>query len=146
MDTVFTLIQRSVDIADKLNLETVVIVRDQAIFSNAQLIRWRNPHFIKRLVIRLGAFCTTMSLLGCLGKHFRDAGLQDILIESEVFAIGSVNGVFTGRHYNRAVRAHKLVAEAMQHMCLNIYLDSILEKAERVKDLMTSLLQSFPEP
>ena len=82
-----------------------------------------------------------------MGKHFRDVGLQDILIESEVVAVGSVNGVFTGRYYNRAVRAHKLVIEAMQHMFLTIYLDSIPEKkTEKVKDQKTSLLQSFQGP
>ena len=141
------LLQRSIDIADKLNSKTVVIVMDQAIYSKAQFMRWRNSHFMKRLVIQLGAFHTVMFFPGCLGKHFRDAELQDIIIKSEVVAVGSVNGVFTGRHYNRAVRAHKLVAEAMQHMFLTIYLDSIPEKkAERVKDLMTSLSQSFPGP
>ena len=69
--------------------------------TKAQIIRWSNAQFIKRLV-RLGAFHTAMSFLGCIGKRFRDAGLQDILIESEVVAIGSINGVISGKHYNRA--------------------------------------------
>ena len=86
---------------------------DQAIYSKSQLIRWRNAQFMKRLVVRICAFHTIMTFLGCLEKCFRDAGLQDILIESEIVAAESVNGVLTGNHYNTTVRAHKLVAEAM---------------------------------
>lgn len=47
-----------------------------------------------------------MSYLGILGKCFGDAGLQDILIESEVVALGSINGVINGHHYNHSMRAH----------------------------------------
>ena len=114
MDTILTILKRSVDIADKLKLGTIVLVIGQAIYAKAQIIRWRNPQYMERSVIRLGAFHTAMSFLGCLGKRFRDARLQHIMIESEIIATGSVNGVFAGKHYNQAVRVHKLVAEAMQ--------------------------------
>lgn len=145
MDTVLTILNRSVDIANKLQLETVVIVMDQAIYSKAQIIRWRNAHFMKRLVIRLGSFRTAMSFLGCLGKRFRDAGLQDILTESEVVGAGSVNGVFTGKHYNRAVRAYKLLAEAMHQMRLATYMNSIPEEeAALVRQLTATLSEAFP--
>jgi hypothetical protein len=38
------------------------------------------------------------------------------MIESEIVAPGSVTGVLSGKHYNRSVRAHKLIYEAMQMM------------------------------
>uniref|UniRef100_UPI00358DF722 uncharacterized protein n=1 Tax=Myxine glutinosa TaxID=7769 RepID=UPI00358DF722 len=147
MNTVLTILQRSVQIADKLQLEAVVIVVDQAIYCKAQLIRWKNAQFMKRLVIRLGAFHTAMSFLGCIGKRFRDGGLQDILVESEIVAVGSVNGVFSGKHYNRAVRAHKLMSDAMQQMLLDAYFESIPEhEAGRVKELLSNLAEAFPDP
>ena len=144
MDTILNILKQSVDIADKLKLGTIVLVMDQAIY--AQLIRWRNPQYMEKLVIRLGVFHTAISFLGCLGKRFRDAGLRDIVIESEIIATGSVNGVFTGKHYNREVRVHKLVAEAIQHMRLTAYLNTIPEvEAEKVKSIITALSQSFHE-
>ena len=45
MNAVLTILQKSVQIADKLDLETIVIVMDQAIYSKAQLIRWKNAQF-----------------------------------------------------------------------------------------------------
>ncbi len=53
---------------------------------------------------------------GIIGKRFRDAGLKDICIESGIVAEGSVNGVLDGKHYNRAVRVHKCIYEALMRL------------------------------
>jgi hypothetical protein len=50
--------------------------------------------------------------------------LQDILVESETVAQGSLNGVFSGKHYNRCIRAHKLVFEAMERLRFEAFLDT----------------------
>ena len=47
------------------------------------------------------------TLLAVIGKRFRDAGLEDIIIESEMIGIGSVNGTLLGKHYNRGMRLHE---------------------------------------
>lgn len=147
MSTVLTILQKSIQIADKLELEAIVIVMDQAIYSKAQLIRWKNAQFMKKLVIRLGAFHTAMSFLGCIGKRFGDAALQDVLIESEVVATGSMNGVISGKHYNRAVRSNKLMSGALHRMRLQAFLHSLTEEAaNKVKQVMADLQQSFPSP
>ena len=36
------------------------------------------------------------------------------MIESELVAIGSMNGVLTGKQYNRCIHAHKAMYEALQ--------------------------------
>ena len=38
------------------------------------------------------------------------------MIESELVASGSVNGVLSGKHYNRSIRAHKIIYEAMERL------------------------------
>ena len=50
---------------------------------------------------------------------------QDILIESELVAPGSVNGVLSGKHYNRSVRSHKVIFEALSRLLFQSYFDSI---------------------
>lgn len=57
-----------------------------------------------------------MAFLSCIGKHFGDAGLQDILIEADVIAAGFVGGVMTGHQYNRSIRSHKLIYEALHRL------------------------------
>ena len=104
---------KSVTIADRLQLDEITLVFDQAIYCKAQQLRWSNNEFKQRTVVRLGEFHTAMSFLKVIGKRFCDAGLQDIMVESGIVAVGSVNGVMSGHHYNGSCRAHKLVYEAL---------------------------------
>lgn len=68
LNTVYTILQRSISIANKLGLEKIVVVMDQAIYAKAQEIRWQNPVFMQRLVLRMGAFRTAMTFMACIGK------------------------------------------------------------------------------
>ena len=49
MDTVYTILTQSVAIADSLELDSLVLVMDQAIYSKAQQIRGQNDSFKERL-------------------------------------------------------------------------------------------------
>ncbi len=62
----------------------------------------------------MGAF--RVVLVSVVGNRFGSAGLQDVLIEANVLASGSVDAVLEGRHYNRGLRVHKLVSEALGRM------------------------------
>ena len=64
----------------------------------------------------LTPFPHVLNFMAVIGKRFKDAGLQEILVESKVVAQGSVAAVLEGRHYNRALRAHKLVWEALSRL------------------------------
>ena len=54
-----------------------------------------------------------MMYLGIIGKWFKDAGLHDILIQSQVLAEGSVEKSLAGKMYNHSVQSCKLVHEAL---------------------------------
>ena len=38
------------------------------------------------------------------------------MVESEIIAPGSVKGVLTGKHYNRSIRVHKIIYEALERL------------------------------
>ena len=145
MNTVVTIMSRSVHIANVIRVHSVVIVLDQAIYSKVQEIRWSSDEFKDRLVVRLGEFHTCMHFLGVIGKRFGSAGLFDILVESGVVAHGSVNAVLDGKHYNRAVRAHKVVFETVERLRFGAYLESLTEKHRtRIRRLMSGATDLFP--
>ena len=106
--TVYTLLQRSLLIADQLGQQNVIIVFDQAIYAKALEVIWQNQVTFQRLVVRMGSFYTICSFLAAIRKRFGDAGLGDVLTESEIVGSGSVAAVLGGRHYNRALRTHKV--------------------------------------
>ena len=123
-----------------------MLVFDQAIYAKAQQIRWKDDDLTRRIVIRLCEFHTCMSYLGILGKRFGDAGLQDMLIESEVVAPGSINGVMNGHHNNRRMRAHKLLYESLQRIRLLTFLDSLQsEERDGCMDVINDIKCAFQD-
>ena len=55
-------------------------------------------------------------MLSIIGKRFQDFGLRDLCVESGVVAEGSVSGIMDGRRYNRGVRFHKIMYEALMRI------------------------------
>ena len=61
----------------------------------------------------MGAFHISYNYLALIGKKYRDSGIEDLLIESGVYAAGSTSSLMKGKSFNRGIRAHKLLSEAM---------------------------------
>ncbi|XP_046842015.1 uncharacterized protein LOC124436135 [Xenia sp. Carnegie-2017] len=109
--TINEILKRSKNIAEKLDLQYAVLVFDEAVYSKVQHIRWKEPVYYDKLVVRLGEFHTVMSFLSAVSKLFEDGGLKDLLIESGVVSEGSVKSVLSGKNYNRSMSCHKILYE-----------------------------------
>lgn len=133
--TVKSILDNAMHMADKLEVENIFTVFDQAIYSKAQQIRWQNPEMEKRLIIRMGEFHTAMSFLGMISKRFAMSGLEDVLVESGVLAAGSTRGVLTGHMYNRSMRCHKLMFESLARLQFSDFLDNCdeSEKSQNIR-------------
>ena len=118
ISTIYTVMERCLTIKETLKLSCIICVFDQAIYAKAVEIRWKKMERYKDCILMLGTFHTIMMYLGIIGKRFKDAGLRDILIQSEVIAEGSVDRALTGKMYNRSVRSYKLVYEALMQMLI----------------------------
>ena len=82
--TIHTLLVRSIRMADQIGQHDVPVVFDQAIYAKAVEVICQRSEELSRVVKRLGAFHIACTLLAVIGKRFRDAGLKDIIIESEI--------------------------------------------------------------
>ena len=96
LTTVFEILNQSEEIRRKLCLNAIVVVMDQALFAKACEICWKEECFSK-IVLRMGVFHALCNMFSILGKRFGDGGLKDVLIESQIVAEGSVNGVLDGK-------------------------------------------------
>jgi hypothetical protein len=76
--TINTILTRSKEIADKLELKYAVLVFDEAVYAKVQQVRWREETFFNRFVVRLGEFHTIMTYLSAMSKIFEDGGLKVI--------------------------------------------------------------------
>ena len=111
----FEILKQSEEIRKKLDLSSIVVVMDQALYAKAAKIVRKQDQFSK-IVLRIGTFHTICDALAILGKRFGDSGLKDIFIESQIVAEGSISGFIDGKHYNRGVRAHKYLYEALMRL------------------------------
>lgn len=89
---------------------------DQALYAKATEIAWANKEMFSGIVLMMGNFHTMCNFMSSIGKMFGDAGLRDLAVESGVIAEGSINKVLDGKQYNRAVRLHKLMFEALMRV------------------------------
>ena len=149
--TILTILCRTIEIADELKLTKIVAVFDLAIYAKVQQLRWADPSrvYIERVIPRLGEFHTIMSFLSILGKRFGSGGLSDIWVQSEVVAVGSLNAALQGKHYNRAIRGHKVVYEALCRLLLEDFITSLSESDQTnlltlADELSTSYRENNP--
>ena len=111
--TVYTAMKNVQAMMDVLHQKHSVITFDLAIYMKAKEIQWRRPEEFKNTVIRMGGFHIALNFLSVIGKIFQDSGIEDLLIESGVYGCHTASMLLKGKSYNRGVRAHKLVLEAL---------------------------------
>ncbi len=71
---------------------------------------------LKDIVLRLGAFHTEMSYLGCIGHLMAASGLQEL--RQLIYAPNAVMHVRTGKAISRAVWAHPIVDAVLSALVL----------------------------
>jgi hypothetical protein len=98
-----------------------IVTFDLAVAKKAYAQVWHHSLRYQDVIVRLGVFHTICSYLGALGKLLRGSGFADIVIESGVCASGSIERVLTGKHYNRAMRVHKLTLEALERLLFDAF-------------------------
>ena len=109
----FQVMLRALKISSSLNLKSIVCVFDQAIYSKAIKLRWKEQEKFSSCVLMMGMFHMLMMYMHILSKRFSDAGVRDVLIQSSVIAERSVDKASCGKMYNRGVRMYKLMYEAI---------------------------------
>ena len=64
-----------------------MVVFDQAVYAKVQEILWKREAALSNVVVHLGEFHTSMVCMAIIGKRFGDAGLRDVLQESDIVLV-----------------------------------------------------------
>ena len=92
-----------------------------------------------------------MNFMGDIGKIMEESGFEDISVEAYIYGPTIVSHVMRGRAYNRGVRVHKLMNEAMNRLKLeafNSWLDEdilSLDQQQNIADKATKCVQLFED-
>ena len=152
LTTVAEILNQSELVRKALQLEEIVVVLDQALYTKAAEIIWKHTDKYSRIILRLGTFHIVCNLLAILGARFQDAGRRHMCIQTNLTAEGSLANVFSGKMYNRAVYVHKSVYEAFMILAWEAFIpwveknkpeekNNIASVSEEVSDLVEHLCQ-----
>ena len=87
----YTVLKRLQYFADIIGLDDVYCVFDQACYAKACQVIGASPQQFLNVGCWLGAFHTIYVLMLAIFKRFGEAGLIDIVTESNIVAAGSLN-------------------------------------------------------
>ena len=121
MATVYTTMQKCVDMSKELGQSHSIQTFDQQLYAISQQVKWSMPDVFSSHVVRLGGFHTLCCYLASVGKLWADGGLRDLLVDSGVYASGTVDQMLLGKQFNRAVRGLSLAYEALMSVFLGAF-------------------------
>ena len=76
-------------------------------------IQLKEPKKFSSFFLVMGTFHILRTSLGIIGVWFKDVRMRDLHIQSEIAADGLIDLVLKVKQYNRAIRAHKILVEAL---------------------------------
>ena len=97
----------------KLNQDTMAIVSDEGVYHIVVNIVMNEPGTFDYLFPMLGMFHFAKVLLRCAGRYLCGSGMDDALIESEVFGPKTLSTVLSGGHYVQSFKGMLIVSEVL---------------------------------
>ena len=117
--------QRALTIIESLHLVSILCVFDQAIYSKACEIKWKEPLKFRNYLLMMGIFHLLRNYMGVLKKRFYEAGMKDFFLQSATIAEGSIERALNGKSYNRGVRQCKIFYEASVRLMVTDVLQGV---------------------
>ena len=95
----------------------------------------------------MGMFHWTKILLKCASRYLRGSGLEDALIEEEVFGKLTLNGVLEGTHYVRSFHGIMMISDLISSLsweaCWSWLGDTDTPELKETLDTARCVQQSF---
>ena len=93
----------SEETSHKVGQKDIITTFDLGVCMRAFPLMWNGPEQYKYHIVMLGSFHVICAFLKALGKKMCGSGIADIFIEAGLITSGCINGVMSGKYYNRAI-------------------------------------------
>ena len=108
--------------AEKNNMPYVNLTLDAGAYVNAYRVLTNYPEKFAKIVLHLGDFHFMKESFTILGTLVKGSRFEDIVFQAGVCSTSSLNGVLSGCHYNRCWTVHSVIGEALERLCLELFL------------------------
>ena len=99
-NTVYTVMKQVQVMMAPLGQKDCVITFDLAIYVKGKEIQRGREEEFKDTVIRMGGFHIAQNYLSLIGKCFEESGLEDLLIETNIYGSSAVSSLLKRKSYN----------------------------------------------
>ena len=140
--TIYTSLLQAKETAAELGFENTVVFFDMGLLTRALEIVWARPDELKGVIPLAGGMHLLMSYIASIGYLFGDAGLKQLLHESDVFAAGTVNNMLSGKDFDRAIYGLHLIDEAFHGLLIKQFQQWCQEKGKYLSHDMMQLLST----
>ena len=93
---------------------------------------------LRNTAIHLGDFHYIKEAFAALPKLITGSGFEEIIYQSGICSVGSLNGVLAGSHYNRCWIVYAHLSEALERLLFQRFLASV----DAIPDALSENLQS----
>ena len=97
--TVVETMKKRINVAEKCNQKYAIVTYDLTIALKAQQIQATESPTFDRLFIMFGDFHLELAFYGAQEAYLDERGVENVLVESEVLAEGSLSGLIEGKSY-----------------------------------------------
>ena len=152
LTTIYTILLRLVQIAEKLDQSHILVTAECAIYSKAQHILWNKPALLDgKVTMRLGGL--NMAYISSIRKLYGDGGLLSMLVDSDVYAPPTARLMLEGKQVSRGNRSMKLMLEALYRLYQEAFWASMQQRdqtdlrrndtTKRVRDIQQAFASGY---
>ena len=91
----------------------IPIICDEDVFHTVADIMMAEPKFFSNVHGMMGMFHWVKILMKCAGRYLKGSGIDDALIETQVFGKLTLNSVLEGSHYVRSFHGIMMVSDLL---------------------------------
>ena len=98
LTTIYTILLRLVQTAEKLDQSHILVTADCAIYTKAQHILWNEPALLDgKVTMRLGGMHLNMAYMASIWKPYGYGSLLSMLVDSDVYAPATAIPMLEGK-------------------------------------------------
>ena len=138
--TVYTAMKNFIKVLQQLDQKALPILCDEGVYRIVVDIYLKCHNEFKMLVPCLRGFHMAKCVQHCIGKYIRGSGLDDALVETQVFGKKVIEQVLNGTHYIRSLRAILILVDSINRLKWDVFWEN--NKKEKYKETLL-LLETF---
>ena len=100
-DTIFTCMKNFQVVLQQRDLEYGSLLCDERIYCIAKELDLLNPEMFSNILLGLGGFHIGKTVIVCCGIYLADTGIENVLVEHEIYGPGVVKFVMSASIYIR---------------------------------------------